>query len=101
MKQHFLHTQEVTRGFDEDISLRQRYQEEGFGLDTVFEKHEWADGRITELKRTYDLADGDIRLVIHISTPETGEKPIWEVYARASRGVPVLFLQRSSGSKGE
>jgi hypothetical protein len=35
--------QEVTKGFSEDSALRERYQEEGFGLETVFEKQEWAD----------------------------------------------------------
>lgn len=35
--------QEVTRGFSEDTDLRKRYQKEGLGLGTVFEKKEWAD----------------------------------------------------------
>lgn len=86
------YTQEVTRGFGEDIALRERYQEEGFGLETVFEKQEWAEDRITELKQTYGLTDADVRLVEHISTPETGEKPTWEVYVKAGKGLAVLFL---------
>lgn len=89
---HSLHVQQVTRGFVEDIALRERYQKEGFGLETVFEKRVWAEARVTELEQTYDLTDADIRLVKHISTPETGEKPTWEVYVKAGEGLPVLFL---------
>lgn len=89
---HYSHIQEVTKGFGEDITLRGRYQKEGFGLETVFEKQEWAEGRVRDLKQTYGLIDADIRLVKHISTPETGEKPTWEVYVKAGKGVPVLFL---------
>lgn len=84
--------QQVTRGFAEDIALRERYQKEGFGLETVFRKQEWAEVRVTELKQTYSLTDADIRLIKHISTPETGEKPTWEVYVKAGEGLPVLFL---------
>jgi hypothetical protein len=86
------HIQEVTRGFGEDIALRKRYEREGFGLETVFKKQDWADGRVTELKQTYGLVDADIRLVKHISTPETGEKPAWEVYVKAGKGLQVLSL---------
>lgn len=89
---HSLYVQQVTRGFTEDIALRERYQKEGFGLETVFEKQEWAEGRVAELKQTYGLTDADIRLIKHISTPETGEKPTWEVYVKAGQGLPVLFL---------
>lgn len=89
---HYLHIQDVTRGFSEDIALRVSYQKEGFGLEAVFEKQEWAEGRVTDLKQTYGLLVPDIRLVKHISTPETGEKPTWEVYVKAGKGVPVLFL---------
>lgn len=87
-----LYVQQVTRGFAEDIALRGRYQKEGFGLETVFDKRQWAEGRITELEQTYGLTDAHIRLVKHISTPETGEKPTWEVYVKAGKGLPVLFL---------
>jgi len=90
------HIQEVTRGFAEDIALRERYHKKGFGLETVFEKQEWAEGRVTELKQTYGLTDADIRLVKHISTPETGEKATLEVYIKAGKGLPVLFLRRRS-----
>ena len=89
---HYSYIQEVTIGFSEDIALRKRYQKEGFGLETVFEKQEWAEGRVTELKQACGLIDADIRLVKHISTAETGEKPSWEIYVKAEKGVPVLFL---------
>jgi len=85
---------EITRGFSEDIALRERYQKEGFGLETVFEKQKWAEDRITELKRTYGLSYADIRLVHHISTSETGEKPAWEVYVKVGIGLPILLLAR-------
>lgn len=67
MKHCFPYLQGITRGFGENIALRKRYQKEGFGLETVFERQEWADGRATELKQIYE----------HISTSETGEKPTW------------------------
>lgn len=84
--------QRVTRGFAEDIALRKRYQKEGIGLETVFEKQEWAEDRIIELKQTCGLTDADIRLIKHISTPETGKKTTWEIYVMAGKGLPVLFL---------
>lgn len=93
-KYNFPYMEEVTRGFSEDIALRERYQKEGFGLETVFEKQKWAEDRIKELKQTYGLTDADIRLVNHISTPETGEKPAWEIYVKVGKGLPVLFLTR-------
>ena len=93
-KCNFLYIQEVTYGFSDDLALRERYQQEGFGLETVFEKQKWAEERITELKQTYGLTDADIRLVNHISTSETGERPTWEIYVKAGKGLPVLFLTR-------
>ena len=84
--------QEVTKGFVQAIALRERYEEEGFGLETVFEKQEWAEERIAELKQIYGLADSDVCLIKHISSPETGEKPAWEVFVREGKGLPVLFL---------
>lgn len=84
--------QEITRGFIEDIALRERYEKEGFGLETVFEKQDWAEARMKELKQSWALTDDDIRLVKHISSPETGEQCTWEVYVKAGKGLPVLFL---------
>jgi len=83
---------EVTKGFVEDFNLRKRYEKQGFGLETFFEKQEWAEARTVELKQTYSLADDEVRLVRHISTLETGEKPTWEVYVKAEKGAKVLFL---------
>ena len=84
--------EEVTKGFAEDITLRERYQEEGFGLETAFERRDWAENRVAELKRIYGLADSDVRVIKHISSPETSQKTAWEVYARDNKGVEVLFL---------
>jgi hypothetical protein len=83
---------EVTKGLAQDITLRQRYEKEGFGLETAFERQDWAEKRVAELKRIYGLADSDVRLIKHISSPETGEKTAWEVYVRDNKGVEVLFL---------
>jgi len=85
-------TKEITQGFVEDIALRECYEKEGFGLETAFEKREWAEARALQLKQTYDLADADIRLVKHFSSPETGEKSVWELYVKANKRVEVLFL---------
>jgi len=87
-----IHVEEETRGFAEDIALRECYQKEGFGLETAFEKPEWAEERVSELKDVYGLTEDDIRLVKHVSTPETGEKPVWEVYVKDWKGVKVDFL---------
>ncbi len=91
--------QEVTRGFIEDIALRERFEKEDFGLETVFEKQDWAEVRMKELKQTWALTDDDIRLVKHISSPETGEQSTWEVYVKAGKGLPVLFLYPNKGDK--
>ena len=85
-----LRNREVTKGFSEDIALRERYEKEGFGLESVFEKQEWGEARVAEIKQTFGLTDADIRLVKHISTPETGEKTTWEVYVKARKGLRVL-----------
>jgi hypothetical protein len=92
MKHSSIFVNHVTRGFTEDIDLRERYKKEGFGLETVFERREWAEDRMIELKQNNGLTDADIRLVKHFSTPETGEKPSWEVYVKAQKGISVLFL---------
>lgn len=84
--------QDATKGFAEDIALRQRYEKEGFGLETGFERRDWAEERVADLRQEYNLVDSDIRLVRHISSPETGEKTTWEVYIRDGKGVKVLFL---------
>ena len=89
----------ITRGFTEDILLRKRYQEEGFGLETVFENREWAEARIRELRCSHNLSETDVRLVEHVSTPETGERGSWEVYVSAMKGLSVLFLDETGLTK--
>lgn len=84
---------EETRGFAEDIALRERYQKEGFGLETVFEKQEWAEKRILEIKESYGINDSEVRLVKHISSSETGQKPSWEIYVKTENGLRVLSLK--------
>jgi len=84
--------QDVTKGFTEDIALRQRYEKESFGLETGFERRDWAEERIANLRQEYNLVDSDTRLVKHVSSPETGEKTTWEVYVIDGKGVEVLFL---------
>jgi hypothetical protein len=84
--------QGITKGFTEDIALRQRYEKEGFGLETGFERRDWAEERIANLRQEYNLVDSDTRLVKHISSPETGKKTTWEVYVIDGKGVEVLFL---------
>lgn len=86
------HNQEVTRGFVEDVALRELYEKEGFGLETAFERKGWAKTRMLELKETYNLNNDDIHLVKHISSPETGKKVAWEVFVRDGKGLDVLFL---------
>ncbi|HOM18708.1 MAG TPA: hypothetical protein PLQ00_15355 [Thermoguttaceae bacterium] len=91
-----LSIREVTIGFAEDQELRLRYEREGFGLYAVFERPEWAEEQSLELQREFLLCEEDIRLVQHISTPETGSRSTWEIYIRAGKGIRVLFLQRSA-----
>jgi|GEM_PF-3487395 len=82
---------EVTRGFAEAKALDQRYQQEGFELDSGFEKPEWAEQRAAELHQEYRRQQDDIRIVQHISTPETGCRSTWLVYVRSDKGMRVLF----------
>lgn len=91
MKHSSLSVKKVTRGFAEDIARQRRYKEEGFHLETIFDKRKRAELRVGQLKQSYDLTDGDILLVKYISTPERGEKPTWEVYIKAEKGSLVLF----------
>lgn len=82
---------DVTKGFSEDYALRKSYQEEDFGLETVFVRRDWAEEQIAEIMTDYDLTNADVRLVNHISTAETGEKATWEIYVRSGKRLPVLF----------
>jgi hypothetical protein len=83
---------DTTRGFAQDVALRKRYKKERFGLETVFVRREWAESRVAEIKTVYDLDEADIRLVKHISSPETGEKIAWEIYVKAGKRLQVVFL---------
>jgi len=66
----------VTCGFEEDAALRRELETQGYKLYAVFETPEAA--REAALK----LTGQDIKLVKHISTPETGEVPTWEIYSK-------------------
>ena len=83
----------ITRGFVEDASLRERFEREGFGLESVFEHEEWAQNRAAEIQGYYCLKPEDTRLVKHISTPESGEREAWEIYVKIKKGLRFLFLQ--------
>ena len=80
------------RGLIQEIALRQRYQNDGFGMESVFDKRERAMSRISELKRSYGLADADFRLVQNRSKVGSGERVVWQVYARDGKGVKVRFF---------
>lgn len=86
-----IQVQDITEGIAQAVALRKRYQEEGFGLETGFERRDCAEHRIAKLKQIYGLATSDTRLVKHVSSPETGRRTTWEVYIRDSKGVEVLF----------
>ncbi len=83
--------QETTRRFSEELALRGRYQREGFGLESAFEKREMAEARVVEIKRGYHLTSTHIRLVQHTYILQMGERTMWEVYVKAGKGLKVLF----------
>ncbi len=80
------------RGLVQDITLRQRYQKDGFGLESVFEKRERAMTRISELKGSYGLTNADFRLVQNRSKVGAGERIVWQVFAKHGKGVRVRFF---------
>jgi len=82
----------TTRGLAQDIALRQRYQQEDFGLESAFGSEKEARARIAELKQTFGLKDGDIRLVQNISRVGAGERITWQVFAKAGKGIRVRFF---------
>lgn len=90
---------DVTTGISEAEALRKRYQKESFGLETGFEIRDLAEKRILELRKTYNLAEHDVRLVKHISSAETGHRITWEVYVRDGKGVDVLFTVSQTVTK--
>jgi hypothetical protein len=71
----------TTRGFEEDDALRADLEgKQGYKLYAVFERPEYAQ----EVARQLQAEGQDIKFVKHISTPETGERPTWEIYAKPS-----------------
>ena len=79
-------------GLIQEIALRQRYQNDGFGLESVFEKRERAMSRISDLKGSHGLKDADFRIVQSRSKMGSGERVVWQVYARDGNGVKVRFF---------
>jgi len=85
--------EESIRGLAQDIALRQRYQKDGFGLESAFDKRERAMSRISELKGTYALHNADIRLVQNrLPMGGMGERVMWQVFAKQVKGVKVRFF---------
>ena len=80
------------RGLHQDIALRQRYQKDGFGLESVFDKRERAMTRISELKGSHGLRDADFRLVQNRSRVGAGERVVWQVFAKHGKGIKVRFF---------
>jgi len=86
--------EESIRGLARDIALRQRYQKDMFGLESVFDKRERAMARISELKQTYGLKNADIRLVENrLPIGGSGERVMWQVFAKHGKGVKVRFFE--------
>ena len=79
-------------GLVQDIALRQRYQKDGFGLESVFDKRERAMTRISELKGSRGLTDGNFRLVQNRSRVGAGERVVWQVFVKHGKGVKVRFF---------
>ena len=85
--------QEKTRGVSEELALRCRYQQEGFGLDSAFEDREWAAARIAGLKENHHLTNANIRLVRHTRKLAKGNRITWEVYVRTDTGLPLILTE--------
>ena len=83
--------EDITFGLAQEVALRQRYQKEGFGLESAFGGEREARARVEELKRKFGLSDGDIRLVQNVSKAGTQERITWQVYAKAGKGVNVFL----------
>ncbi len=80
------------RGLRQDIALRYRYQKDGFGLESVFEKRERAMARVSELKGSHGLRDADFRLVQNRSKVGSGERIVWQVFVKHGKGIKVRFF---------
>jgi hypothetical protein len=83
--------EDVTFGLAQEVALRQRYQKEGFGLESAFGSEREARARIGELKRKYGLSDTDIRLIQNISKTGGADRATWQVYVKAGKGVNVFL----------
>ena len=83
--------EDITYGLAQEVMLRQRYQKEGFGLESAFGGEREARARIVELKRNFGLSDADIRLIQNISKAGAQERITWQVYAKAGKGVNVFL----------
>jgi hypothetical protein len=83
--------EDVTFGLAQEVALRQRYQKDGFGLESAFGNERQARGRIEELKRKFGLAEADIRLVQNIAKIGAQERITWQVYAKGGKGVNVFL----------
>jgi hypothetical protein len=90
--------QDLTFGLGQEVALRQRYQQDGFGLESAFGSEREARARIEVLKRKFGLSDIEMRLVQSICRAGAQERITWQVYAKAGKGVNV-FLPK--GSKEE
>jgi hypothetical protein len=83
--------QDLTLGLGQEIALRQRYQQDGFGLESAFGSEREARARIEALKRKFGLSEMDIRLVQNISKAGPKDRITWQVYAKAGKGVNVFL----------
>jgi hypothetical protein len=83
--------EDVTFGLAQEVALRQRYQKDGFGLESAFGNESQARARIDTLKRKFGLAEPDIRLVQNIAKIGPKERTTWQIYARAGKGVNVFL----------
>jgi len=83
--------EDVTFGLAQEVSLRQRYQQDGFGLESAFGNERQARARIEELKRKFGLGEADIRLVQNLAKVGPKERTTWQVYAKAGLGVSVFL----------
>ena len=83
--------EDVTFGLAQEVALRQRYQRDGFGLESAFGSERQARARIEELKRKFGLAEPDIRLIQNIAKAGGQEKVTWQVYAKSGKGEKVFL----------
>jgi hypothetical protein len=83
--------EDVTFGLAQEVALRQRYQKDGFGLESAFGNERQARARVEELKRKFGLAEPDIRLVQNLTKVGPKDRTTWQIYAKAGKGVNVFL----------